>query len=414
DSRLSGACESVAPFDAYYTSCPAPCDGIAVSDWTSVGECMSCIVASHVGSFADAALGSASVPLNEQEANCALSMYATAREMVSAVLQAHRRCQQRAATPNACLELPKSTRAKLMKARRKIWDNVSPACDTANFAALGTCATGLSDSGCVSASAERYGALLAYDGARMLGAVPNDSPLTTLTDIGTTDDNTCGIRSDGTVACWGANMFAESTPPPGTFSKLSVGGANVCGLRPDGSLDCWGARNLSSAPSGTFVQVSVGYLNSCGVRTDGSIQCWGNNEYGQGNAALGTFTQVGASQSFSCGLRSDQTIACWGGRNGPVTPPTGTFVELAVGGYACARRADGTAICWSDGADPIGPEPDETFVAIRSHGARACGLTPAMDIECWGPDIYPAPGGPFQDFSVGYYGGCGLRPDGGV
>ena len=46
--------------------------------------------------------------------------------------------------------------------------------------------------------------------------------------------HTCGIRSDGTLACWGLNVDGQTTPPAGTFAQVSAGGRHTCGIRSDG------------------------------------------------------------------------------------------------------------------------------------------------------------------------------------
>ena len=47
---------------------------------------------------------------------------------------------------------------------------------------------------------------------------------------------TCGIRTDGTVACWGRNNYGQSTPPGGTFSQVSAGWYHACGVGTDGTV----------------------------------------------------------------------------------------------------------------------------------------------------------------------------------
>ena len=71
--------------------------------------------------------------------------------------------------------------------------------------------------------------------------------------------------------------------PSGRFTQLSAGGQHGCGLRTNGTVVCWGDNSAgqSSAPTGTFSEISAGYLHTCGVRTNGVIECWGDNQNGQ-------------------------------------------------------------------------------------------------------------------------------------
>ncbi|MCJ7509566.1 MAG: RCC1 domain-containing protein, partial [Dehalococcoidia bacterium] len=69
----------------------------------------------------------------------------------------------------------------------------------------------------------------------------------------------CGVRTDGTLACWGAHGDGRTTPPAGTFSQVSAGGYHNCGVRTDGTLACWGAHGYgrTTPPSGTIVIVKA-------------------------------------------------------------------------------------------------------------------------------------------------------------
>ena len=60
--------------------------------------------------------------------------------------------------------------------------------------------------------------------------------------------HTCGVRSNGSVACWGGNWGGRSTPPAGSFVSVSAGD-HTCGVRSDGSVACWGrqARGLTAS-----------------------------------------------------------------------------------------------------------------------------------------------------------------------
>ncbi len=111
--------------------------------------------------------------------------------------------------------------------------------------------------------------------------------------------HSCGVKSDGTLACWGNNREGQSTPPGGTFSQVSAGSWHTCGLKSDGELACWGWNSYgqSNAPLGTFTQVSLGSTHTCGVKSDGTLTCWGNNMWGQSTPPTGTHAEKHASIS---------------------------------------------------------------------------------------------------------------------
>ncbi len=95
--------------------------------------------------------------------------------------------------------------------------------------------------------------------------------------------HSCGVKTDGSVKCWGSNFQGQSTPPDGSFSSVSSGENHTCGVRTDNSVQCWGlnddgvgrAVGQATPPTGEFVSVSAGNIHTCGVKTDGSIECWG-------------------------------------------------------------------------------------------------------------------------------------------
>ena len=75
----------------------------------------------------------------------------------------------------------------------------------------------------------------------------------------------------------------------GEFASVSAGWFHSCGVRTDGSVECWGVNvdwegnvvGQATPPGSSFTSVSAGWFHSCGVRTDGSVECWGNNDFGQ-------------------------------------------------------------------------------------------------------------------------------------
>ena len=54
--------------------------------------------------------------------------------------------------------------------------------------------------------------------------------------------HTCGVRSDGSVACWGSDRFGQATPPAGSFDSVSAGWQHTCGVRSDGLRRLLGQR----------------------------------------------------------------------------------------------------------------------------------------------------------------------------
>jgi hypothetical protein len=142
----------------------------------------------------------------------------------------------------------------------------------------------------------------------------------------------CGIRSDGTLTCWGTYRSDGVTdePPPGTFTQLVVTNGFGCALRTDSETVCWGGETKSWESVPHFTPFPGG-----------------------------PFTQLAADGGWACGLRPDGSIACWGELFGFV-PPEGQFIQVTVGGtsvvyppdyasaYFCALRADGIAVCWGE------------------------------------------------------------------
>ena len=92
--------------------------------------------------------------------------------------------------------------------------------------------------------------------------------------------HTCGVRTDGTVECWGHDGSGRATPLPGEFASVSAGGFHTRGVRPGGSVECWGSNEdlfgnkvgQATPPSGEFASASAGEFHTCGVRRDGSVQ----------------------------------------------------------------------------------------------------------------------------------------------
>jgi hypothetical protein len=198
---------------------------------------------------------------------------------------------------------------------------------------------------------------------------------------------TCGVRTDGAIACWGSG-----TPPTpaGTFSSLSAGGNHFCAVRTDGKVMCSGYDGDGAAPPGpsadTYLSVSAGWTHTCGVNNDSKVVCWGADNLGQApeGPSGDTFQSVSAGDFHTCGVRTNGTLSCWGSTP---APPVGTFRSVAGGaGFTCGVRADAKVVCWGNntaGQAPPGPSA-ETFQSVATGSQFSCGIRSNGTVECWG------------------------------
>jgi alpha-tubulin suppressor-like RCC1 family protein len=243
----------------------------------------------------------------------------------------------------------------------------------------------------------------------------------------------CALRSDGNVLCWGeasaevpVGDLAASTKMvpnesgqqawqvPGLYAAISAGKRHTCGLRTDGSVWCWGDNDrgqrgpksedadnewswLNQAVSGNdFVAVSAGGEHSCALRSDGTLLCWGANNKGQLADGLGdeqgepvevdgTFVSVSAGRAHTCAITHGGALYCWGddsdgqigdGRANTAAKMTPVRVGAHDGwrsvsagpSHTCGVHNDGSLWCWGRNSD--GELGDGTAFRKRPAAAR--------------------------------------------
>ena len=234
-------------------------------------------------------------------------------------------------------------------------------------------------------------------------------------------NHSCGVRTDGSVACWGENWIGQADSRQGRFSAVAVGGAHSCGLRLDGTIACWGGSWLGQAdpPPGRFVALAAGDTHSCGLASAGAVVCWGGDSINQTGAPLGRFDAIDAGRQHLCGLRADGFLKCTGGNSaGQSSSPEGRFTEVSASEqFSCGVRADASGSCWGGDAHGETFVPGDRFRSIVAGYLHSCGLRTDGTIRCWGDNSsgqLDAPAGQFAAVtaSVGGSHSCGLRLDG--
>ncbi|MCM2344320.1 MAG: hypothetical protein NDJ24_07145 [Alphaproteobacteria bacterium] len=272
----------------------------------------------------------------------------------------------------------------------------------------------------------------------------------------------CGIKSDDKLYCWGENYEGEMgygaqydySSQPGEvsgggswkFLSASNGRYHTCGIKSDDTLWCWGAndgrlgdntttrRLVPTAVSGggTWKFVSGGSAFTCGIKSDDTLWCWGINGSGQlGDNSIttrlvptavnggGTWLTVSAANGYACAIKLDNTLWCWGsnsdGRTGLNTAAGTTLVPTQVSGggswqqvvtgynATCGLKTDGSAWCWGtnwygnlgdgtydDSLVPVAVSGGHTWKQIAFadnidyQWAHVCAVKTDNTVWCWG------------------------------
>ncbi|HEX2992637.1 MAG TPA: PxKF domain-containing protein [Anaerolineales bacterium] len=237
--------------------------------------------------------------------------------------------------------------------------------------------------------------------------------------------HTCALRPDGSIDCWGWNVYGQAEDQSGPYTQVTAGSNHTCALTPSGAVDCWGANEYGQAEdqSGPYTQVSTGYLHNCALTPSGAVDCWGYNSSGQAEDQSGPYTQVSAGLYYNCALRLDGSVKCWGWNgSGNAADQLGPYTQVSAGfSHTCALTPSGAVDCWGDNYYGQAEDQPGPYIQISSSKAGlpyTCALTPSGAVDCWGDNsngqAEDQPGPVIQVSVESYLRTCALTPAGGV
>lgn len=194
---------------------------------------------------------------------------------------------------------------------------------------------------------------------------------------------------------------AELAPVAGdaTWTDIAVGASHACGIQTDYSLWCWGANDygqlgngirddqfvpLRSGADSAWTRVVAGTRHTCAMRQDGTIWCVGRNDVGQLGAGsnlhvaepthvLSDVVAAAADSNVSCAILKNAQTWCWG--------------ELAYDeGYAEPRWV-GSNLPYARARAPILIDDERKFTRLMPINEFMCGVAEDGALWCWGKPV---------------------------
>lgn len=246
---------------------------------------------------------------------------------------------------------------------------------------------------------DSYSSTLVYKSGDLRGAE--------IVDISVGSNHSCALDVDGSVYCWGFNMFGQigdgtlenRLTPKKIFDgeleeekvvKLSSGSNHVCVITDKDVIYCWGQNEKGQLGNGTYENATVptkiddsGVLagkkivdisslsgHVCALDDLGYIYCWGDNDSGQ----LGDGTQENSPVPIAVinenSLKFKLFTAGWGN--------------------TCAVDENNDLFCWGKDMSLIpikidkGEASDTQIIQIDAGQSYACFINNSGAVYCWG------------------------------
>jgi hypothetical protein len=271
----------------------------------------------------------------------------------------------------------------------------------------------------------------------------------TAVQIAAGDNHACAILNDGTLKCWGYNgngqlgvednvargstaaSMGDNLPVANlgtgrTAVAIAIGSSATCVILDNGSVKCWGFNVYGQAGTGdlinrgyapgtmgdnlpvvnlgtgkTAVQISMSTLHVCAVLNDASIKCWGpgsggplgyGDELNRGGSPstmgdnllavdLGTgrtAKRVSVGRIYSCALLDNGSVKCWGWNDSG---------RLGLGLSAATNIGDGPGEM-GDNLPAVNLGTGKTAVHLDVGYSHACAILNDGVVKCWGSNTY--------------------------
>jgi alpha-tubulin suppressor-like RCC1 family protein len=251
------------------------------------------------------------------------------------------------------------------------------------------------------------------------GSQDAGTPPVKITQLSASDDQTCALRSDGTVRCWGGSNFGSSARPqlvPGLSNavEIATGASHGCARQSTGTVSCWGDNrtlalgveefppdvspiraNAAPVPGMVdVIQVASGRSHSCARIKSGAVFCWGRYVEAETAHLPGQPTRFAGFNAFD--LKAGGYVTCARYSTTPMlkclsgadtdyqvvgsTMNNEGIVQLSVAAERlCTLKASGAVYCW--GMAPLG---DGNPAEYNPNPVLVSGLTDVADVVAGG------------------------------